>query len=295
MATTFSKKIRNPKLAFTPVLIADPKTMKSRLDGIALKEYEREGRFFRNFSDWVVDMSQIKNPDHARCSLYSGFQPLYDAILEERVPADSRFDAVTTLDLIMQESIRYYTSYYLGKPATHGVSALAAVIAPRIKILDSAAVLYCSKERNIGNNGIYPEHILLFLRNFAMFYQNKKTPEAIVACACGSSEIAMALAGLLGVPLIFMRRSHRRGDDEPRIVKEHTPALKALKGLDVLCLEDYVCSGGSLARVMARTKKYGASNITGASVNRNSENRAVKLIHSETKFHLFGILKGKQA
>ena len=101
----------------------------------------------------------------------------------------------------------------------------------------------------------------------------------------------MPLAGMLNVDLGLMRRSWRRGDSEPRIVEAHADFLrKSSQRKAVLCVEDYVCSGGSLSAVMRTAQSYDAANVYGASVRSTfrSEGRGeLRERVGETGFHFF--------
>lgn len=274
---TVKPKIRKPKSA---------ESMAKMLDGVALpsaKAYETCP--WHSFRSWVDDCKTVRCKDRARHVLYYGFQPLYDALVEERVPEEHREKAVKVLDRVMEASIRYLTGYYLGKSDASIARSLGKEIEADINSM-SDEIEYTSKFRNIDYNGISPKDILLFLREFAKNFKDKPLPRMVVACACGSSEVAMPLAGLLGCSLAFMRRSHRRGDDEPKIVKEHVPVLKKAEGVHIVCLEDYCCTGKSLRRVMDASKEFGPASIRGVSVN-NMGGNDLKELCSVTKFNLF--------
>ena len=144
-------------------------------------------------------------------------------------------------------------------------------------------------------NGIYPEDINLFLRKFLEHVIDGKipAPEYVVGCACGSSEIVMPLAGVLGADLGFIRRSHRRGDMEPRIVDEQEPAIReGVEGSDTVCVEDYVCSSRSLFEVMKQVREYNPSVIFGASVNNSEPPSYLDRVVRKRKFHLFTMEDG---
>jgi hypoxanthine-guanine phosphoribosyltransferase len=98
----------------------------------------------------------------------------------------------------------------------------------------------------------------------------------------------MTLTGVLETDLGFIRRSFRRGDNEPKIIKEHEQAItNHVKGRNVLCVEDYVCSGLSLKKVMQSAQKYEPEELRGASVNNSGYNNSLVEEVKKPKFHLY--------
>jgi hypothetical protein len=266
----------NPKRALDglPRLLAGVKT-------------NRWGEFFHpgswsSFKEWADDAKKTTNPQKARGVLYYVYQPLYDALISGEMPLSHRNEAARALAQVVETGVDYLTGFYLGKPDTRLVQKLGKDLGPRL-----AELPYSSKFRNVDRNGITSKDIHLFLLNFANHFSKSKTrvPNFVIGCACGASEMAMPLAGLLGCQVGFMRRSHRRGDDLPKTIKEHQALLKKMRGKTVICIEDYVCTGQSLKRVMDKAKAYGAAKVYGASVN--CSGGSLRQVASERKFHLF--------
>ncbi|MDP3882141.1 MAG: phosphoribosyltransferase family protein [Nanoarchaeota archaeon] len=267
--------------------------VRRKLDKISLeaaKSYEVSNINFRNFSDWVKAASELRDPDVARNVLYFGFQPLYDALIEEKVDPDLRGKALEALDKIMDLSISFLKGYYTGEP---DVTKLREDIAPLRPLMEELKdVPYRTKFRNVDYNGIYPSGILTFLRESLDHSLDGKLflPEYIVGCACGSSEVVMPFAGLSNSSLGFIRRSFRRGDDSPKMIREHKERFQRdIKGKKTICVEDYVCTGGSLKKVMEATRKYEPAILIGAAVNGRAEPDYLKADVLKHKFKLYTI------
>ena len=151
---------------------------------------------------------------------------------------------------------------------------------------------YGKKSRNIDTNGIVPEDILLFFKKILKYFVGRlgEPPSYLVGCACGASEIVLPLGSLIDVPVGFMRRSNRRGDDDPRIIAEQFQDLrKGIQGQNVLCVEDYVCTGESLKKIMEKSREFGAVSVYGASINNSRNSDVIDLKTHERKFNYFGL------
>lgn len=124
----------------------------------------------------------------------------------------------------------------------------------------------------------------------ALLDKKVKIPEYIVGAACGSSEVALSLGGILGVPVGFMRMSKKRQDSTVKIIKEHEPFFRMfVAGKQVTCIEDYVCTKKSLKEVMSKTKHYDPASVTGTSIRDScdSDHYALKSIIARKNFHVF--------
>lgn len=242
-----------------------------------------------DFPEWVDYAQSMTDPDAVRNALYYGFQPLYDALLSNKVNLDgTRTSAIDACNTLMRTGVEYLTTYYTGEPNIDLFKVAVEKVAPVFEQLER--VEYYKKSRNLDSNRIYPTDVHHFLIRFLRSVIVGKTvfPDYIIGCACGSSEMAMSLAGLLEVDIGFIRRSHRRGDNEPRVVIEHEPLLKSnSKGKHVLCMEDYICSGNSLKKVMTRVEGYKPACVYGTSLRNSHESNVVHELVNEHGFHLF--------
>lgn len=243
---------------------------------------------FSSFQQWTDVAKTVSNPDEARHVLYYGFQPLYDAIISEKVVKNKRKDAIKALDKIMKAGVEYLTGYYLGNPETSIINKLAKEIE---KVVDGVDYYY--KTRNVDYNGISTKDINLFIRTYIekIMDSGMPKPDTIIGCACGSSEIVMPLAGILGAKLEFIRRSKRRNDEAAIVIDEHVKRIKKnVAGKKVVCVEDYVCTAQSLYEVMKRTKMFKPDKLHGAGVNGDSsdiDDMKVEII--EKKFNIFAL------
>lgn len=252
------------------------------------KRYGANALDANSFPDWAEKARKVADLDLVRNALYYGFQPLYDALISSKAFQDGdRRVAMDALTDLISIGTAYLTGYYTGEPNLlqfqEGIGALSA----SFERLEN--VPYRIKSRNIDCNGIYPQDILAFLRQFLEYTASTKSavPETIVGCACGSSEVVMPLAGILNINLEFIRKSSRRGDDAPCIIPEHDSTLaEHIHQKNVLCVEDYVCTGQSLYRVMEKVRGYRATTVRGASVNRTGCTYLVTDVQQK-KFNLF--------
>lgn len=285
------KSVAQTEIAAAPILLADAANIRSLLDGAKIpgEPYSHHHVTWESFEEWAKTAEGISDPDKMRLAVYYGFQPLFDALIEMNVSGEQRSKALEALDQMVGSGIRYLTSYYTGRPDP---SLFQSAIGGIKSLLPNA--VYRTKFRNVDYNGISAKDILLFLRTFVSLVEKGtvQRPDIIVGCACGSAEIVMPLAGILGAQLEFIRRSHRRGDSDGRIIEEHGERLKTFKGKHVLVIEDYVCTGESLGIVMAKVLKQGAASVKGASINSTSEHKSNVVVESSAKkCHIFN-LKG---
>ncbi|MDE1823073.1 MAG: hypothetical protein KGI00_04300 [Candidatus Micrarchaeota archaeon] len=263
-----------------------------RLDGVRLRGARSYGAHdidARDFGEWFKLAKNVRDPDQARNYLYYGFQPLYDSLIAGTFRDGRRQFAVRSLEGIIDASRVYLTGYYMGQPDIGLLREGMRRIEPDIGRLGKET-RYRTKFRNIDNNRIYPDSILSFLRQFLEHAIDGKikTPDYVIGCACGASEIAMPLAGLLDTGVGFLRRSKRRSDTKVHVVQEQRPAIQQkVQGKDVVCIEDYVCTSISLGKVMEMTSSYNASSVLGASVAFSSEGTYVRNIVNRPEFKLF--------
>lgn len=244
----------------------------------------------RNFPEWLdYAKTTLHDSDAIRNALYYGFQPLYDSMISGSIPPESRSSALKVLDRLVEAGVKFLTGYYMGEPDPALFREALNHIQDDIRAL-GRDVRYTTKFRNVDYNGIYPPGIQSFLQQISEHSLDGKgfVPDYIVGCACGSSEVVMPLSGFFETDLGFLRRSWRRGDDDVRMVEEQEPFIKSCSnGKIVLCVEDYVCTGRSLQRVMNKVRGYGASSIKGASVNGPNGPDYLKSEIDGRKFHLY--------
>ncbi len=225
----------------------------------------------RHFRGWIRSFQGTDSPDELRNILYYGFQPLYDSLADGEVLPEDRQEAVRALDALTSLGAQYLAGYYLGEPDAAGLKCGIADLEPAFDRLSRTH--YWTKERNLDTR-LFPHHVHAFLTSYLSAVQEERTvpPAYIIGSACGASEIAMALGGLLGTDVGFMRYSKRREDRRVYVIPEQEPALASgCAGAPVLAVEDCVCTGASLARIMARAVGAGASSVTGASVTYTDE------------------------
>lgn len=236
----------------------------------------------RTWRDWYLKARSVKSDDRTRAALYYGFQALYDALLEDRVPS-----AIRTRSELMLDRIVGYARRFLGDLHTTGLemdigkNEKATKVRKQIgKIetdamaLDDAGVEFKRKTRFAENPSMNATHIQGFAVNYLKQYALSPNldaellaPQAIIGCACGSFEIVQTLASLLDLQSGYIRYSPRRGDTEARMLPNQKGSIIAMiKNRNVLVVEDYVQTGGTLLQVMAEVEKYNPRSVVGASI-----------------------------
>lgn len=259
-----------------------------KLKGVSLNATHIGEPSIGDFEEWFKELKSVRSADMARNRLYYGFQPMYDALISGSAAGSQRPKAVRCLQSIVNSSVEFLTSYYLGKPDLGIVRDLAEQIESDKSL--PVEVGYTTKFRNIDSNQIFPRSVHGYLVDCIgrIVKREIERPTLVIGCACGSSEIAMPLAGMLGCGLSFIRRSKRRGDDDPLVLSEHEHGIRtAAKDNVVFVVEDYVCSGGSIKRVMEKMVAYGASKVYGTSIRNSHDDDLVKELVAEDYFHLY--------
>lgn len=228
-----------------------------------------------SFPGWARNARRLLDPDKIRNSIYYVFQPAFDCLVDKSLDG-AREDTVAVLEMVTQLGTEFLRGYYTGEPRPEVFRTALDKLDTKIGALER--VPYKTKFRNVGFNQIYPSDIASFLANFLEAVAEGKIfyPDFLVGCACGSSEVAMPLAGLLGIDLGFIRRSKRRNDTQPKIIKEQEQAIKARSKGKVVGVEDFVCTGFSLYEVLKRVRSYGASDLMGASIKFSREGSYLK-------------------
>lgn len=279
----FNRKINNKNL---------PQSLEEKrkaLSNFSLK-YNEEDHLklgVSNFKSWIGYTVKVRDPDKARAAIYAGFQPLLDALIDDRVCASLRPVAVKSLDDITKIGIDYLTSYYLGEPNLNALREGVALLADGMNKLGELP--YLLKFRNVDYNRVYVPNILSFLQQSIDYSMDGKffQPEYILGSACGASEVVMPLAGILGVDLGFIRWSKRREDDCAKFVKEHEDRIRnGVNGKKVVVIEDWVDYGITLKNLLGFVSSLEPQELRGASII-NYQNRKLKELVSEEDFNLY--------
>jgi hypothetical protein len=193
------------------------------------------------------------------------------------------------LDGIVSVSKRFLRGYYNGEPNPAEFHGGILDLEPGLSKL-YGDVYYRPKRRNIDRNEIYPSDILEFVQTFLTNAIDRKIgiPDHVVGCACGASEVAMVLADALGVGVDFIRLSKRRNDKDVKIIKEQKDGIvERVRSGSVVCVEDFVCTSLSLAKVMRKVTEFGVPSVLGASIKYSREGDHARNIASQRDFHLF--------
>ena len=245
---------------------------------------------FEGFRNWASFAESITNPDTIRAAIYAAFQPLYDCLIDNRkMGIEPRKKAVAVLNGLIAVGVDFLTGYYSGEPDKKRFKEGVALL--KLGFEELSFTNYLQKDRNIGRNAIFPNDIVLFLQEYLKHSLdgNKPHTDYVVGAACGSSEVAMPLAGLLGVDVGFIRKSKRRGDSRALVIPEQEPMIQeAARDKRVICIEDYVCTGRSLHDVMRKVEGYGAASVRGASVRNSSDcGFCLKETTGKSGFHVY--------
>lgn len=253
------------------------------------------------FEEWARWAGSLRNPDSMRNGLYYGFQPVYDLLISEqdgalRMRIEDRQMALAALNGIVDATREYLAGYYRGMPNTAMAAARIRQLAPAVSGFGPAAE-YIKRDRNIDKPllGLTPGRVLSFTRQLAEHIADGEInmPDCVVVAACGASEIGLAVGGILGIDVGFMRRSKKRGDRDVRTIREHEPELeRMLRGKTVLCVEDLVTTAKTLKELMTVAQlRYGAAEVYGASVKVAEDGDFVTIPHymKNTSFNLYGL------
>lgn len=264
------------------------------IDGVPLhsaRSYDYSHIPASTFQEWYAHTLKLQDPDKIRNALYYGFQPTFDLLISDQINDElknRREAALLLLEKITFLSRRYLYSYYAGQPDTARVHEDLSSLASQVTTL--ADVLYRKKERNIDNNTIYPPDIHSFLVTYLTQVLDQKIeyPQVIVGAACGSSEVALSLAEIFGIPVTFMRMSKKREDTSIKVVREHRAIFREIiPERDVTCVEDYVCTRRSLKEVMKETKTYHPASILGVALRDSHEAKYLRSVTQKKGFHIF--------
>ena len=165
------------------------------LEGLQKRtNYEKPS--FSSFQEWLCFAKNIKDVQQARHALYYGFQPLYDSLIDNSIKdPELRAKAIEALNLITSEGREFITQYYFGQAEHKKIVELANSVGKTLTQINK----YFYKNRNIDYNYIYPYTIGTFIKKFLYWIVESDIPmpDTIICCACGPSEITMALSGIL--------------------------------------------------------------------------------------------------
>ena len=248
----------------------------------------RESPQIKGFEQWTVKSAQIENsPNVVRTLLYDAFQPLFDILVARRISASERDSALRAYNILTKNSPKLLGDIYLANFDMADFKKMVDEISEPLSNL--RGVDYRRKQSNMDRDDLTMPQVFTFFRELCGQYESFgiPTPESVIGCACGASEIAFAFSGITELPVGFIRKSKRRDDDKVQIIEEQKQVLaKSLEGKTVLCFEDMVCSGRSLYEIMMEAKKLGASKVFGAAPYKNPGDdlvRSLRVIKSEPK------------
>lgn len=196
----------------------------------------------RDFGEWIDFAQGLDNADKVRAALYYVFQQLYDALIDGSI-REERAIALSALEKTVKVSSDYLVGYYLGKPDIPEFKRSLGDIS-ELSLLGRVA--YYKKFRNLNNDG-FVNMVACFFHEFIKLVVKGKLhkPNYVIGCACGSSEVVMPLAKMLGIDMGFIRMSKNRYDVAPKIIQEQEEDIRnKVKGSVVVCVEDIVCYGG---------------------------------------------------
>src|SRR5690349_19421851 len=236
----------------------DSRTLKPKVDGL---KKDTELPFSLNILTlgcWYNEFKDARDADTLRNVLYYGYQPLFDALVTKSVIGSQRATAVELLKKILDISQEFLVSYYAGEADCETAHQKIVELEPLVKKI--RGLHFKTKVRNIDYNQIYPADVGGFLVKAV----DHLKPDVIVGCACGSSEIVLALSGFIRVPAIMIRKSKRRLDEEALAVEEHLEVFAPIiRDSNVLCVEDFVCYGGSMSGMFQKIREFSPKTLTG--------------------------------
>jgi hypoxanthine-guanine phosphoribosyltransferase len=268
---SFLKTISFPKRMKEEFLLRAEAKLKqlNKISHAHAKVYDERHIGARNFFEWAEHAKSVKDADEARNALYYGFQPLFDDLVNNDLNDNHRPQAVQLVHCLSLLGTNYLTDYYLGDPNLDQFKKNINCVLPKLRELKDAR--YYLKERNI-DDFITVQYVHTFLKGIMEHILDETLPEFdyVIGCACGATEAAMPIGGLLNLPVGFIRRSRKRGDRYALIVDEQLEELKLyIEDKTVLCVEDWIDSGKSMKIIMDKAAELGAAAVYGASVGSN--------------------------
>jgi len=223
-------------------------------------EYRQAGSFYA-FAKLAKKSSE---PDAVRHGIFYLWQPLFDGLFWE--PSGERRErALGLLDSLTAVGRTFLSGYYQGSPQNAVFNEWLEASESDLAAIDGMS--YRRRQRNLDRfDDPYmptPDDVLVFLRKLLQTAGDGiEIPDYIIGCACGATEIAMALAELLECNLGFVKFSK---DSGLKVVPEHVTAINEnTAGKKVISVEDIVRSGENMAMVMRYLDPYGPSSLIGA-------------------------------
>jgi orotate phosphoribosyltransferase-like protein len=229
---------------------------------------------FSSFTDLLIYAENIKDLNEARHAMHCIFQGVYDLLQNHTIPAIEEL-----YDRIVRTGIDFYSSFYLGQGKIETVTNLL----PSLQILKNYDDDYRYKSR--GNFGSLVE-----ASNVAYYLQeagDSVNYDTIIGIAASASEPAMALAGITGNELQFIRYSKRRSDDRVTVLDFKAEEIaQSINLKSVLVIDDCVQYGVSMTKAMDYVRSLGALKIWGSCIYNDNPNDLNQITSTEN-FHLY--------
>ncbi|MFH1399502.1 MAG: hypothetical protein ABIG95_05310 [Candidatus Woesearchaeota archaeon] len=226
-----------------------------------------ENTFYaRSFDEWPP-VAGIDFDDLRRAAIYYLFQPLYNALHNNEVPLEKRELALSIMKSLIPMAIQYITSYYSGHPDSERYESWVVAMAPNIRKLGD--VNYWKRARN-SDASISIDEVADFALSLVDRVSTDKSliPDYIVCCACGASEAAMLVAGILGVDIGFVKYTQ----GQVKILPEHFGQVAtAINGANVAVIEENTNTGETLLNVLAFVADHTPLVLRGYAMHRHPD------------------------
>lgn len=230
---------------------------------------------FDSFTELLDYGAEMKELNEARHVMHCIFQGVYDLLHKHTIPAVEEL-----YDRIVRTGIKFYSEFYLGEGKMETVSNLL----PALQILKDYDDDYRYKSRgnfpslvDASNVGYYLEEVINSHFNF----------DSIIGIASSASEPAMALAGLTGCELEFIRYSKRRGDDNVTVLDfKEADITQSINLKSVLVIDDCVQYGVSMTKAMDYVRSLGAIKVYGSCIYNDNSNDLNEVVRNQN-FHLY--------
>ena len=238
--------------------------------------YERVS--FKSFSDIIEYLTHMTTLDEGRHIIHYLFQGMYDLL-----GTVSNSEVHYLYKKVVRTGTKYYASYYRGE----GDISIIKALLPYLGVLTQYNDNYYYKIRgnfDYGSSIMQPD-IARFLQGAINSSFNY---DVIVGIATSASEPAMALAGLLNLPLEFVRYSKRRSDGSVTVLDFMAEEIRTeCVAKNALVIDDWVASGNSMQRCMKYVQGLGALQVRGATIEDNGNDMDIKTIESTQNFKLY--------
>lgn len=238
---------------------------------------------FGSFTEIMEYIEGIEDDDYGkgRHAMHYLFQGMYDVIQKH-----GYLKLMWAYEGIVRKGKKYFSSYYLGNPKIQDVKDMLYLK----ELLQRYDKEYRYKMR--GNFDSWGGNIHAGSVSEYLSHAVQSTEvDAIIGIASSASEPAMALSGIIRVPVYFVRYSKRRADGEVKFLSpEYREELhEAVKGKKVMIIDDYVDSGKSMRKVMDAILSMGPIDVVGTSIKNSSYSSYLDTITDEDCFGLFKI------